>query len=204
VWLWSLTKGSGLIIVCKAFNVHRTSIHVRIQYCLFETRSDVEPRPKPRLFALVIGIGKYALKQVNDLPGAIPDANKIVNWLVDDLKVPLHQVSLITDKAASRAGIISALGAFCFDDRIHQGDPIFIYYAGHGAGIPPPEDWECGGPGRKIQMLVPQDYAPEHGILGIPDHVLGCLIHKIAEKKGNNIVGNPEIYFHIPADLFAS
>jgi hypothetical protein len=171
----------------------------------FWTKSDnVEPRPKPRLFALIIGIGKYALKQFNDLPGAIPDANKIVNWLVADLQVPRHQVSLITDEAASRAGIISALEALRADDRIHQGDPIFIYYAGHGSGIPPPEDWECGGPGRKIQILVPQDYAPEHGIHGIPDYVLGCLIHRIAEKKGNNIVGWPEIYFHISADLFAS
>ena len=153
------------------------------------------PRPKPRLFALVIAIGKYASKQFSNLPGAIPDANKIVNWLVTDLQVPRNQISLITDEAASRAGIISALEAFRSDDRIHQGDPILIYYAGHGSGVPPPEDWECGGAGRKIQMLVPQDYAPEHGIHGIPDHVLGCLIHQIAEKKGNNIVGSPGIYF---------
>ena len=144
------------------------------------------------------------MNQFNDLPGAIPDANKILDWLVTDLQVPRNQVSLIIDEAASRAGIISALKAFCSDERIRQGDPIFIYYAGHGSGIPPPEDWECGGPGRKIQMLVPQDYAPEHGIQGIPDYVLGYLIHKIAEKKGNNIVGSPEIYFHISADLFAS
>ena len=147
------------------------------------------------MFALVIGIGRYAFKQFSDLPGAVPDANEIVNWLVTDLKVPRNQVSLITDEAASRANIISALEAFRLDNRIHQDDPIFIYYAGHGSGIPPPEYWECGGPGRKIQMLVPQDYAPEHGIHGIPDHVLGSLIHRIAEKKGNNIVGASLVYF---------
>ena len=161
----------------------------------FRIKSDLKPRPKSRLFALVIGIGKYALKQFSDLPGAVPDANEVVNWLVTDLQVPRNQVSIITDEAASRAGIISALEAFRSDDRIHQGDAIFIYYAGHGSAIPPPEDWECGGPSRKIQVLVPQDYAPERGIHGIPDHVLGWFIHKIAEKKGNNIVGTPEIYF---------
>ena len=143
------------------------------------------------MFALVIGIGNYACKQFSPLPGAVPDANEVVNWLVTDLQVPRNQVSLITDEAASRAGIISALKAFRSDSRNHQGDPIFIYYAGHGSGIPAPEGWECGGPGRKIQILVPQDYAPEHGICGIPDHVLGWLIHRIAEKKGNNIVGSP-------------
>jgi len=155
----------------------------------------MEPRPNSRLFALVIGIGKYALKQFSELPGAVPDANEVINWLIDDLNVPRNQVSLITNEAASRAGIISALEAFSLDDRIHQGDPIFIYYAGHGSSIPSPDDWECGGPGKKIQILVPQDYSPERGIHGIPDHALGWLIHRIAKKKGDNIVVTHQFYF---------
>ena len=135
-----------------------------IQRWPVESKSYVESRPKPRLFALVIGISKYAFKQFSDLPGAVPDANEVVNWLITDLQVPRNQVSLITDEAASRTGIISALEAFRPDSHIQQGDPIFIYYTGHGSSIQPPEDWECGGPGRMIQVLVPQDYAPEHGI----------------------------------------
>ena len=158
-------------------------------------KSYMEPRPNSRLFALVIGIGKYALKQFSELPGAVPDANEVINWLIDDLNVPRNQVSLITNEAASRAGIISALEAFSLDDRIHQGDPIFIYYAGHGSSIPSPDDWECGGPGKKIQILVPQDYSPERGIHGIPDHALGWLIHRIAKKKGDNIVVTHQFYF---------
>ena len=50
------------------------------------------------------------------------------------------------------------------------------------------------GPGRNIQILVPQDYSPEHSVHSIPDYVLGWLIHRIAEKKGNNIVGSSRIY----------
>ena len=164
----------------------------------------MEPRPNSRLFALVIRIGKYALKQFSELPGAVPDANEVVNWLVDDVNVPRNQVSLITDEAASRAGIISALEAFRSDDRIHQGDPIFIYYAGHGSSITSPDGWECGGPDRKIQTLVPQDYSPEHGIRGIPDHVIGSLIHKFAEKKGNNIVGTLNVISNIVVHLSVS
>ena len=161
-------------------------------------------RPNSRLFALVIGISKYALKQFSELPGAVPDANEVVNWLVTDLQVPRNQISLLTDEAASRAGIISALEAFRSDDRIHQGDPICIYYAGHGSSITSPDDWECGSPDKKIQILVPQDYSPERGIHGIPDHVLGWLIHRIAEKKGNNIVGTLNIISNIAAHLSAS
>ena len=137
------------------------------------------------------------MKQFSDLPGAVPDANEIFNWLVTDLHVPKNQVSLITNEAASRTGIISALEALRSDNRIHHGDPIFIYYAGHGSGIPPPDHWECGGPGRKVQILVPQDYEPERGIHGIPDHVLGWLLCRIAEKKGNNVVRNSRVYFQI-------
>ena len=121
---------------------------------LVESKSNVEPRPKRHLFALVIGIRKYAFKQFSDLPGAVPDANEIVNWLVADLQVPQNQVSLITNKAALCTGIISLLEAFCSNNCIHQGDPIFIYYAGHGSGILSPGDWECGDPIRKIQLLV--------------------------------------------------
>ena len=171
---------------------------------MIETKSYMVPRPSSRLFALVIGIGKYALQQFSDLPGAVPDANEVVNWLVTDLQVPRNQVSLLTDEAASRAGIISALEAFRSDDCIHQGDPIFIYYAGHGSSITSPDDWECGSPDKKIQILVPQDYSPERGIHGIPDHVLGWLIHRIAEKKGNNIVGTLNIISNIAAHLSAS
>ena len=164
----------------------------------------MELRPKPRLFALVIGIGKYALKQFSDLPGAVPDANEVANWLVTDLQVPRNQVTLITDEAASRAGIISALKAVGSDDRIHQGDPIFMYYAGHGSSIPSPDDWECGGPDKKIQILVPQDYSPERRIHGIPDHVLGWLIHRIAEEKGKNIVGTLNFISNTAAHLSTS
>ena len=164
----------------------------------------MEPRPKPRLFALVIGIGRYALKQFSDLPGAVPDANEVVNWLVTDLQVPRNQVSLLADEAASRAGIISTLEAFRSDDRIHQGDSIFIYYAGHGSSMASPDDWECGSPDKKIQILVPQDYSPERGVHGIPDHVLGWLIHRIAEEKGNNIVGALNIISNTAAHLSAS
>ena len=59
-----------------------------IQHWPVESKSYVESRPKPCLFALVIGISKYAFKQFSDLPGAVPDANEVVNWLITDLQVP--------------------------------------------------------------------------------------------------------------------
>ena len=71
----------------------------------------MKPRFEPHLAALVIGIRKYVLKQISGLPGIVPDANKVVNWLVTGLQVPQNQIFLITDEAASCAGIISAFKA---------------------------------------------------------------------------------------------
>ena len=45
----------------------------------FETTSYMEPKINARLFALVIGIEKYAFKRFNDLLGVTPGVNEIVN-----------------------------------------------------------------------------------------------------------------------------
>jgi hypothetical protein len=59
---------------------------------MIETKSYMEPRPNSHLFALVIGIGKYAFNSSANYLGAVPDANEVVNWLINDLNVPRNQV----------------------------------------------------------------------------------------------------------------
>lgn len=74
-----------------------------------------------------------------------------------------------------------------------RGDPIFIFFAGHGSELPAPRGWAAGGPDSKIQALVPQDYNssasdPKKLVYAIPDRTVGALINKISREKGNNIV----------------
>ena len=141
-------------------------------------------RPKPRLFALLIGINDYG--HVRPLRGAVPDILSVRTYLEGYLKVPRDQIQILTDQSASRCAIIDAFKGLQDDERIKEGDPILIYFAGHGSEIPDPEDkFE-----KKMQAIVPQDYCerPGNEILAIPDRTIGALIAKIANKKGDNIV----------------
>jgi hypothetical protein len=72
--------------------------------------------------------------------------------------------------------------------KIKRGDPILIFFAGHGAETDAPVGWEAGGP--KIQMILPQNYSADAGqeVHGIPDRVVGALLNELAREKDNNIV----------------
>jgi len=141
-------------------------------------------RSKPSLFALLIGINDYA--HVRSLRGAVPDVLWVKEYLESYLRVPEDQIQSLLNKSASRAAIIEAFIQLQDDKRIKEGDPILIYFAGHGSELSGPES----GPGKRTQAIVPQDYCEEYGkqVPAIPDHTIGALVAKIAEKKGDNIV----------------
>lgn len=141
---------------------------------------------KPKLFALIIGINYY--DNVRSLRGAASDALLVKEYLENCLKVPSGQIHTLLNKSASRAAIVEAFISLRDDGRIEKGDPIFIYFAGHGSEIASPE----GEEGSKLQALVPQDYCVkrEKYVPAIPDRTIGALIAQIAEKKGDNIVSS--------------
>lgn len=110
--------------------------------------------------------------------------------------VPLENIVLLTDEDATSAAIIDALTKLKTDNRIRRGDPIVIYFAGHGTEIKAPDGWECGRADRVIQGIVPHDCdAVKSGVkIGpIADRVLGALIGSIAKEKDNNIVSSATV-----------
>jgi Caspase domain len=144
------------------------------------------------MFALIIGINKYKNSpHIPNLDGAVPDADDVLDYLQNHLGVPSSQITILLDSKATRAAIIDEIKAFSLDDRIKEGDPILIYYAGHGhsAVTPKTKDWESWST-DKIELLVPYDYSSvkddiKHGIL---DRTLEALLSDLAKLKGNNIV----------------
>ena len=112
----------------------------------------------------------------------MPDIISVKNYLEGYLKVPRDQIRILLDKAASRRAIIDEFKRLQDDERIKVGDPILIYFAGHGSEIQSGEG--------KMQAIVPQDYCGSLGkeVPAIPDRTIGALIAQIAEKKGDNIV----------------
>jgi hypothetical protein len=143
------------------------------------------PRGLPRVFALVIGINQYL--SIRKLTGAVNDAKAIESFLKRHLNVPENRIRIFLDDQASRKRIIGEIRGLSERGEIERGDPILIYYAGHGIQLPAPPAWDAGGPGRKIQGIVPCDY--EKGrVQPIPDRTIGSYINRIREEKGDNIV----------------
>ncbi|KAF9240013.1 hypothetical protein BU15DRAFT_61646 [Melanogaster broomeanus] len=144
---------------------------------------------QPPLFALIIGINKYQSFSIPFLRGAVPDANAVQSYLQKHLAVPSSQIRNLRDSEATRAAIIREVNALTADDRIQHGDPILIFYAGHGSTAPAPAGWEAAAPG--IQLIVPHDHLSDNGkggkVYGIPDRTLGVLLGRLASAKGDNV-----------------
>jgi hypothetical protein len=113
----------------------------------------------------------------------VPDILSVENYLKGYLRVPQDQIQTLLDESASRRAIIDAFKRLQDDERIKSGDPILIYFAGHGSEFSTPES-------GLMQAIVPQDYCKNPGkeVPAIPDRTIGALIAEIADKKGDNIV----------------
>ena len=162
-------------------------------------RSIVE---SPTFFALIIGINEYLSPKIHNLKGAVADALAIKKYLEQDLRVPASQISLLCDEQATRAAIIQGFNALLTDQRIRVGDPILIFYAGHGSEVDAPKDWEAGD--AKIQMIIPHDCRPDGCYTvthGIPDRTIGALLSRIAGKCGDNIVCLPNFLTRYTANM---
>jgi len=126
----------------------------------------------------------------------VADARAVAAYLQDTLSVPPDQIMILENIDATQEAILAELGRLEIDPRIQPGDPILIYYAGHGSAIAAPGGWEAGGPNSNIQLTLPYDVYCKSGdkvIAPIPDRTLGALLEAISQEKGNNIVGYREI-----------
>ncbi|RXW15391.1 hypothetical protein EST38_g10463 [Candolleomyces aberdarensis] len=142
------------------------------------------------MHALIIGIDDYLENTgIDKLRGAVADADRIRNWLIDDFQVSPFQIRDLRNEKATRGAIIQALVDLSINPRIQHDDPILIYYAGYGSEALAPKRWRWGSP--RIQMIVPWDYKHPDGhdrvVWGIPDRTLGVLLDQMAKRKGNNI-----------------
>lgn len=111
-------------------------------------------------------------------------------YLTDTLKVPADQIRVLRNGEATRSAIIKDFTELQNDPRIRQGDPIVIFYAGHGGETTAPPGWESEG--NKTQYILPCDIKTKDNsgsdIHGIPDRTLASLLNGLAKAKGDNIV----------------
>ena len=156
----------------------------------------------PPILALVIGINKYTSPKgdFSCLQGAVADADAFEDYLRQYLNVPDKNITSLRDEQASRASILSSFISLR-DDIKYQKDEaaIIIYFAGHGAQIEKPEEWQdWATSGEHIEMLCSSDIGCPIGAVndeecedvvpGIPDRTISVLLNDISDIKGNNIV----------------
>jgi len=145
------------------------------------------------LFALLVGINEYQNPDhYRPLSGAIHDVDLIEKFLLTNLSVPRHRVRTLLESDATKDNIIHEIQRLQIDPDIDYGDPILLYYAGHGARSPAPADYNTYASDGWFESLCPVDISPPNvtvpsPVTGIPDVVLDLLISELAEKKGDNI-----------------
>ena len=119
------------------------------------------------------------------------DAQSIEQYLLRELKVPPNHITTLYDETATREGILNALQSFHKNQWVAPGDPIFIYFAGHGGWGAAPPGWSSEG--DKILLLFPYDTIGDKSSgatigHGIPDRTIGAILNSLVQVLGDNIV----------------
>jgi len=89
--------------------------------------------------ALIIGISTYGDASIPKLPGARIDRESATQ-MAQAMQVPASNITYLQDEQATAAGIRQALAAL--NQRVAQGDRVFIHYSGHGTRY---KDQTAGG-----------------------------------------------------------
>ena len=151
--------------------------------------ANLSSRQPPSFFALIIGINKYISDKLPNLGGAIADSEAVKDYLQKTLGVPASRIKTLYDEQATHDGIVENLRALK-DVDTKEGDPILIFYAGHGTVGDAPKDWAAASD-EKIEMLAPHDtnYTDDDTVENaLLDRTIGVLLEDLAKTKGDNIV----------------
>ncbi|KAF8607147.1 hypothetical protein BDV93DRAFT_467797 [Ceratobasidium sp. AG-I] len=170
----------------SSFRQPVAALHVSLNHQSITVNEEFDSK----LFALIIGINRYL--KIDHLTGAVADADAVSCFLTTDLKVPSSHIINLRDDLASREAIVQALRSFKGDPRIQRGDPILIYYAGHGGSKKTPDEWKAQCAADRMQVIFPFDYNTtipnsREVVNCIPDRTIVGLLNELAIAKGDNI-----------------
>ncbi|CAE6469513.1 unnamed protein product [Rhizoctonia solani] len=153
----------------------------------------LETNHTSKLRALIIGINEYRDPNIPKLKGAVADADEVAELLVSELKVSPDHIINLRDGAATRQTIIDSIKSLESNPQIEKGDPILIYYAGHGGVIKATDEWMKGNGAHIVQVIFPFDYVYDNKddtskpIECIPDRTIAGLLNDLSREKGDNI-----------------
>lgn len=85
--------------------------------------------PRSNRHALIIGINQYASINTPELPGVLVDRES-TRQIAEAMQIPASSTVYVTGAQATGDGIRAALKAL--NERVREGDRVFIHYSGHG------------------------------------------------------------------------
>ncbi|KAF7359688.1 hypothetical protein MVEN_00693200 [Mycena venus] len=142
-----------------------------------------------RVFALIVGIDKYANDERWSLHKCVNDADLIESFIKTTFAT--SSIRRLDNEAATRQDILDNFRCHLIDNiNIIPGDPIIFYFAGHGRRVTAPVGWQSND--GVIETICPYDQRAlvnevVQGVPGIPDVTIAALLRELARCKGNNI-----------------
>ena len=138
------------------------------------------------------------------LNGCVHDADDFNDFLVNTLGASQDDIINLRDEVeesqnpprgpATRDNIIAKIKSFKDNNNIEKGDPIVIFFAGHGTQSSRVEWKDSSYPSPLIECICPVDIGKPlksgslDSITGIPDFTIRALLNELSSSKGNNIV----------------
>ncbi len=104
--------------------------------------------PRINRHALIIGVGTYEDPLVPPLPGTKLDKVSATQ-IAQAMQVPDGNIQYLHDSQATVSNIRSALNNL--NERVQDGDRVFIHYSGHGTRYKDPQAGGC------VEALLPYD-----------------------------------------------
>jgi len=141
---------------------------------------------------LVVAVSQYpSLPRERQLEGPKNDAAAMVAFLTARHSIPRHQITILADQFVdadgipTRSAILSALSNLKF--KSHNGDRVWIYFAGHGSQQPQPSNAPSREPDGLDEIFLPIDIGRWDGRAGrvqnaIVDDEIGTALEGIREQ----------------------
>lgn len=141
--------------------------------------------------ALLIGVNRYADPNFTNLRGAVRDAHNMRMLLTRHLGYTGDQVRVLTDKDATRDGIIDAVRSWLLKGT-RPGARAMLYFAGHGYFQPDDNGDEQDGYDEVLvphdARLVSDDGRPVKIANFIRDDEIGALLDELEGRRVQLVV----------------
>lgn len=158
----------------------------------FNDEEERQVAKKPNLYALIVGINAYEDQVVLNkrvifpkLRGCVNDANKIKRYLENETAFNQKNITILTDKQATKAEVTKAFLAL---GKAKKDDVVVFYYSGHGTQEKADATVWTSEQDAKLECLVCYYDNNHQNDYLLADKELRYLIQQVSKTKAHVVV----------------